>query len=266
MRALVISVVLVVPLLMMLSAAVFAQEVLTNQSVVEMVKAGLSERVIIAKIRTSPTNFDTHTDALIALKKNGVSEKVIEAIMSPSSAPAASAAAPPPPPPGAPASSVAIAPPPASAARSRPTVYQIVGGKEVELMVAGGEVQRNRTPYSRSTELVIAGNKAKFRTAERQPVFVITSEPSEMPLVRLDPGKSDRNLKIGSGSRVPYGGSTSSRGLRSEDMIDVSIERDGRGFYRIKPRAPLAPGEYGFVSTRGASPNAGSNIYDFGVD
>ena len=265
MRPLFLVVALAVSLLAAPSTALFAQETLSNQSVVEMVKAGLSERVIIAKIRTSPTKFDTSTDALIALKKNGVSEKVIEAIMSPPAPPAASAA--PTAPPAAPAGSVAMAPPPvAGYAPSRPTVFLVVGGKEVELTASGGEVQRNRTPYSRSTELVIAGNKAKNRTAERQPVFVVTSEPGEMPLVRLDPGKSDRNLKIGSGSRVPYGGSTSSRGVRSEDMIEVSAERDTRGFYRIKPRAPLAPGEYGFVSTRGGSANAGSTIYDFGVD
>ena len=180
--------------------------------------------------------------------------------------PAAAAAAPAPPP-SAPGGSVATAPPPAAGHMPlRPTVYQNVGGKEVELTASGGEVQRNRTPYSRSTELVIAGNKSKLRIAERQPVFVVTSEPGDMPLVRLDPGKSDRNLKIGSGSRVPYAGSTSTRGLRSEDLIEISAERDSRGFYRIKPRAPLAPGEYGFVSTRGGSPNAGSTIYDFGVD
>ena len=263
MRILFTAVVLVASLLVTAPTA-FAQEVLTNQSIVEMVKAGLSERVIIAKIRTSPTNFDTHTDSLIALKKNGVSEKVIEAIMSPSSASTASAAAPPPPAAAAPAGSVAMAPPPA-AGPSRPTVYQIVGGKEVELIAAGTEIQKNSMRYARSTELVIAGNKAKYRTAERQPVFVITSAPNEMALVRLDPGKNDRNLKIGSGSRVPYGGSTSSRGPRSEDMVDVDAERDSRGFYRIKPRAPLAPGEYGFVSTRDSGAVRGS-IYDFGVD
>ena len=147
----------------------------------------------------------------------------------------------------------------------RPTVYQIVAGKEVELLAAGSEVQRNRAPYSRSTEVVIPGNKAKYRTAERQPTFVITTVPGEMPLVRLDPGKSDRNLKVGSGSRVSYGGSTSTRGMRGEDMVDVDVERDGRGFYRIKPKAPLAASEYGFVATRGGSP-MGSTIYDFGVD
>jgi hypothetical protein len=260
MRALFFAVFVMASLLMTRSAAVDAQEVLTNESVVEMVKAGLSERVIIAKIRNSPTKFDTQTDALIALKKNGVPEKVIEAIMSPS-APAAAAA---PPASSAPAGSLVMAPPPA-AGPARPTVYQIVGGKEVELVAAGSEVQKNNARYSRSTEVVIAGNKAKVRTAERQPVFVLTTPPSEMPLVKLDPGKNDRNLKVGSGSRVPYGGSTSTRGIRGEDMIEVDAERDSRGFYRVKPRAPLAPGEYGFVATRGGSP-MGSSIYDFGVD
>jgi hypothetical protein len=250
-------------LLTALWTAALAQETLTNQGVVEMVKAGLSERVIIAKIRTSPTNFDTSTDGLIALKKGGVSEKIIEAIMSPSAPPPAAAAAPPPP--SAPAGSVAMVPP-GTGMPARPTVFLVVGGKEVEMMAASGEVQRNRTPYSRSTELVIGGTKAKNRTVDRQPVFVINSEPGEMPLVRLDPGKNDRNLKIGSGSRTPYAGSTSTRGIRSEDLVEVSAERDSRGYYRIKPRAPLAPGEYGFVVTRGNVPNAGSTIYDFGVD
>jgi hypothetical protein len=86
-----------------------------------------------------------------------------------------------------------------------------------------------------------------------------------MPLVRLEPGKDDRNLKIGSGSRVPYGGGSSRRGIRGEDMVHVDAERDSRGFYRIRPRAPLAPGEYGFVSSRGGG-SVGGSVYDFGVD
>src|SRR5205807_12380 len=232
MRSRFVAVTLVAPLLMALSPAAVAQETLTNQSVVERVKAGLSERVIVAKIRTSPTNFDVRTDALIALKKNGVPEKVIEAILSPS-APAASAESSPSAAP--PSASVAAVPPAMSPARTRPTVFQVIAGKEVELMAAGTELQKNRAPYSRSSELVLPGNKAKYRTPDRQPVFVITSEPNEMPLVRLEPGKDDRNLKIGSGSRVPYGGGSSRRGIRGEDMVDVDAERDSREFYRIRP-------------------------------
>src|SRR5262245_21458725 len=127
---------------LLLATPGFAQEVLTNQLVVDMVKAGLSERVVVAKIRTSPTNFDTGTDALIALKKNGVPEKVIEAMMSPTAA--ASAAPAPAPPAGAPPAASVAAVPPAAMAPARPTVFHIVAGKEVELMAAGIEIQTNR--------------------------------------------------------------------------------------------------------------------------
>src|SRR5258708_6117564 len=50
--------------------SVGAQEVLTNESVVEMVKAGLSERVIIAKIRNSPTKFGPPADRADRAKKD----------------------------------------------------------------------------------------------------------------------------------------------------------------------------------------------------
>lgn len=246
---------------LLLATPGFAQEVLTNQLVVDMLKAGLSERVVVAKIRTSPTNFDTGTDALIALKKNGVPEKVIEAMMSPTAAPSAAPA----PPAGAPPAASVAAVPPAAMAPARPTVFHVVAGKEVELMVNGIEIQTNRARYAgRSTEAVIAGNKSKYRTQDRQPTFVLTAAPNEMPLVRLDPGKNDRNLKIGSGSSAPYAGGSTRRGIRNEDLIDIDVERDSRGFYRVRPRAPLAPGEYGFAASRGGTQVSG--IYDFGVD
>src|SRR5262245_16040693 len=68
-----------------------AQEVLTNQSIIGMVKAGFSESVIIAKIRASTGKFDTSTDALLKLKAEKVPDKVIEAMIG-GGAPAAAAA------------------------------------------------------------------------------------------------------------------------------------------------------------------------------
>src|SRR5205085_12013305 len=41
---------------------------ITNADVVELVRARISDEVIIAKIRLSQVNFDTSTSALIALK------------------------------------------------------------------------------------------------------------------------------------------------------------------------------------------------------
>jgi hypothetical protein len=56
-------------------------EVLTNASVISMAAAGLGDAIIVQKIKTSATRFDTSTDKLIALRKAGVSEKVLAAIL-----------------------------------------------------------------------------------------------------------------------------------------------------------------------------------------
>jgi hypothetical protein len=47
-----------------------------------MVKAGLDDTLIIAKISSSKCQFDTSTDALIQLKQSGVSAAVLKAIVS----------------------------------------------------------------------------------------------------------------------------------------------------------------------------------------
>ena len=54
----------------------------TNKDVVALVKAGLGDKNVINKIRSMPgDNLDTSTDALIRLKKAGVSKAVIEAML-----------------------------------------------------------------------------------------------------------------------------------------------------------------------------------------
>jgi hypothetical protein len=64
-----------------------ADEVLTNEAVVAMVKAGLGEKLVLAKIKASPGRFDVRTDALIRLRAAGVSDRIIEAMMAKSAAP-----------------------------------------------------------------------------------------------------------------------------------------------------------------------------------
>jgi len=53
----------------------------TNQDVVEMTKAGIAEETILRAIETADRKFDTTAKALIDLKKAGVSERVIQAIL-----------------------------------------------------------------------------------------------------------------------------------------------------------------------------------------
>ena len=53
---------------------------LNNQDVIKMVKAGLSDTLIVAKIRSSKCQFDTSANALIQLKQSGVSDAVFKAV------------------------------------------------------------------------------------------------------------------------------------------------------------------------------------------
>lgn len=233
--------------------SVGGQEVLTNDSVVTMKKAGLSDGVILARIRSSPTKFDVSTPALISLKQAGVSDQVIEAMVTRSGPPVAA--------PGPGRDAIPGEPRPGSE-----SVFHVSGEKYTELTPAFSSIETNFAFFSSKSELVLKGRKAQYRTEERTPVFLSAFGSNEMPLVRLKPGDNhdDRNLKISSGSFQPFGGSHTF-GVRSEDTIDVEGEKDSRGLYRITPRKPLPPGEYGFVLLQGLSGRAGK-VYDFGVD
>lgn len=52
-------------------------EILTNQTVVSMVKAGLGEDLIISKIKNSQNQFDVTITGILKLKEEGVSEDII---------------------------------------------------------------------------------------------------------------------------------------------------------------------------------------------
>ncbi|HVF68172.1 MAG TPA: hypothetical protein VM914_10935, partial [Pyrinomonadaceae bacterium] len=54
---------------------------LTNASVVKLVRAGFREKTVIAIISARPVNFDLTPERLIELKKSGVSERVILAML-----------------------------------------------------------------------------------------------------------------------------------------------------------------------------------------
>lgn len=68
-------------LCLLCAALAFAQQALNNDAVIKMVKAGLSDEVVIATVNASPGTYDTTTDGLIALKSAGVSDKVVAAII-----------------------------------------------------------------------------------------------------------------------------------------------------------------------------------------
>ena len=59
---------------------------LTNGDVIKMVKAAVPEAAIISSIQSSPAKFDRSPDALLALHRAGVSQKILEVMMADGSA------------------------------------------------------------------------------------------------------------------------------------------------------------------------------------
>ena len=66
---------------------------LTNQDIVRMVKDKFSDSTIVKAIEANHTAFDVSASALIALKDSGVSQTVIEAMLSAATPKGANAAA-----------------------------------------------------------------------------------------------------------------------------------------------------------------------------
>jgi hypothetical protein len=88
--------------LLVVCPLLFAQPAMDNDVILKMVKAGLSDDVVISTINSSPGQYAISPDTLIALKQAGVSDKVIAAMVgknSDASAAVAQAMQPPPPPP-----------------------------------------------------------------------------------------------------------------------------------------------------------------------
>jgi hypothetical protein len=76
---------MVLGLTLLVSALVSAQDVqrpLTNADVLKMAQAGMASKTIISVIQQTPGRFDTSPDALVGLKKEGISDDVLDAMLS----------------------------------------------------------------------------------------------------------------------------------------------------------------------------------------
>jgi hypothetical protein len=68
-------------LLTVSASLLLSQQVMSNDSVIKLCKAGLSDDLIVSTINASPGAYDTSANGLIALKTAGASDKVVGAIV-----------------------------------------------------------------------------------------------------------------------------------------------------------------------------------------
>ena len=220
-----------------------AQEVLTNQSVIGMVKAGLSESVIIAKIRASERKFDTSTDALLKLKAEKVPDKVIEAMLTGAAPPA-----------------------PAASSAADPMIAYVSPAGPTPLKAVLGEMETSAAPFVGSRqEVVLPAPRAQYRITDKQPAFSTNLAAEQWALIRLKPGKNDRNLPMSKNSGWGWEGATFRQGPDPKYRVTLEGGPGPDGSTRIRPKDPLAPGEYGLIAIVRGQPNM-VEVFEFGVD
>jgi hypothetical protein len=280
-------------LFLAISSVLVAQQALNNDAVVKLVKAGLSDDLIVSTITAQPGTYDTSTDGLIALKSAGVSDKVVAAIVAKASAPAAVA-----PSPASSAAPVAAVPaaqdPNDPASPHDPGVYLVNtshDGKKEMIFIDRAGAGRQKTAnvlgsaftYGISKAKIkaeIPGAHAPIRARDSRPVFymyfpssnvlggfggndVITS-PAQFTLLSVEEKKDHRETAV-----AKMGFASASAGTDDKRMTLFSTERIRNGVYKITPNTDLAAGEYAFIASSGTAGPATNHtvvIYDFGVD
>jgi hypothetical protein len=212
-----------------------------NARVVAMTKLGLGDDVIIARIKTSPCRFTLSDDDLVALKRAGVSDKVIAAMLE---------------------ASVLTHP------RVSVDGWPLEQRSLAQAKVVGG-LSKNLSLGIKSTrtKAILAGRHASVYAASNPTIILqLPAEDSvdNYVLLRMASKGDRRELEV-----LPIGARASGRvAIRSERTIRMSSKPLGGRRYQLTPAKRLKRGEYLLYILGSADANRGiyGRGYDFSVE
>ena len=275
---------------------------MTNQDVIKLVKAKVSEDLIIVKIRHSKTKFDVSVDALVALKEAGVSDNLIAVMMNPAApaapppaVPASAAPAPSPAPkPAFPPSNVPkeVAPVDANAAPRAPApkpasvtsapanfgVYIWADGELKPLGRVQTKVQLSKfrsllksvVPFVRQKiDINIPGAHSTSRFDMVRPTFFAffpaSRDVSKFKLLQCKITGQRFDQRTLANASIMF--STE----QNQDEVPCDIGPTAvKDLYRIFPREDVPSGEFGFVEGNTGSKSTSNieilDVYDFAID
>ncbi len=233
---------------------------LTNAHILTMVDLGLGEEVIIEKIWEAPVvDFDLEVEVLGELKEKGVGTEVIAQMLKRNAAQRWPEPAPEPPPDT----------PENSYGEDSPTPEP----QRWSVLLSSTEGNRRLMPIQGTQSSVYAffavlfyvdymGHRSEVRTADARPFFLVANrEPPRgiFFLVRTDPSsvKKTRSVKVG---QSKFWSTMSPSHPDPDWVMDVQVEENSPGIWKLTPRRDLKQGEYGiWVAPYG-------ELYDFAVD
>lgn len=251
---------------------IYAQETVTNETIIQMVDLGFDNDTIIDKINTSDTDLDASITALTKLKNAGVTSEVISLILQKEK----------------------------HNSKSKTGIYYLIEDQKkliqpsvfsgsnsnaaAQVLVSGfinskvkaqlPKTRSNNVVKSKNPEFMFIFNPATTEVDNLQsnqgnnnisPLdwwFRVASNPNEFALVKLTvkEGKNLREIITGKRNSV-----SSSSGIDPRNALPFSIEEVEGNKFKVIPEN-LEPGEYCFIY-QGQVPQGRSNqsVFDFSV-
>jgi len=247
---------LAVLFLLLVSATTWSQlsKRITNKDVIDMAGLGLSDDVIISKIRSASAGgtlqFDTSVDGLKQLKVAKVSDDVIKVMINPAPPAAQVVVA------ATPISNDPDLPPPEVGVywKNR-NAFILVEGQAISQTKVGGKAGSMFTYGMRNEhwDAFLNGPQSKNVINDRMPVFYLYvpdgASSSDFVLISLEKKGDRREFQIGS-----FGGITGGKaGVKRNKEVAFTAEHAGIRTYKIKLNAAMKPGEYAFFMGTGQS-------------
>jgi hypothetical protein len=226
-----------------------AQSALTNDDIIKMAKAGLSESILVTTINSQPGKYSTSVNDLVALKSAGVGDKAIAAMISAGSgAPVAAASAPA----AAPSSSPSAAPADTDIPQGADIgVYYRKADQWEEMLPEVVNWKTGGVLKSIATAGVVKGdvnghiNGAHSRNSVKSPIEVFIYSPegvaiTEYQLIHL------RDTPDGREFRTVTGGVMHASGGATRDLIPFEGKKVASRMYKVV-LPNLGAGDYGFL-------------------
>lgn len=230
--------------------AAAAQQAMNNDAVIKLVKAGLSDDLIVSTINAQPGTYDTSADGIIALKAAGVSDKVVAAIVSKATAPVA----PPapvvaPPQPAAPVAPVSTLPP---GIDDVGVYYKDKTGAWVPLMPEIVNFKTGGVLKSIATDGIVKGDLnghiqgEHARNTATFPLVLAVYVPegtaiTEYQLLRLRGNHSSREFRSVTGGVMHVSGGA------TRDAVEFDSTKITTRVYQITLQQSLGRGDYGLL-------------------
>jgi hypothetical protein len=204
-----------------------AQQSLNNDAIIKLVKAGLSDDLIVSTVNAQPGTYDTSPDGLIALKGAGVSDRVVAAIVAKGASPAPGALTPatPLPPTAGPEQSAASPEQPPEAGTSSGSGPISAGARVVIAPMGGFETYFAAAVREKRVPITLTLDKASAQ------FFVVSTNTEWEGFVYGSGGSASWNRSGGSSSHGAAASST--RGLEASIMLIDAKSKDVIWAYEV---------------------------------